>query len=269
MHSPLVSSCIFTCISATVHPYIMCVSVCLSDDSICRAASSPRSEPRQLSDRLCGRVNAMSCWTIWDGSVCDSRYGLSSWMIYLIFDDDLPHIRCCSHPHTHTQTHTDVCIKKDTHLAVGPVTVPPKRLPHLVLLPVLIATRVELRGSICGLWGNGKGGKVLCAVPSPAPASPISSLLCHLSHTAPDHHWVTQRGKILRKMPVCLMVGTHCTHLEIWWFNSNSYCMSQSFTIKSQSKQLMCSHRTVQSSSSHCAHKMVCSSSDLSIDDCQ
>lgn len=55
--------------------------------------------------------------------------------------------------------------EKDAHLAAGPVTVAPKRQQAVVLLPVLIATGVELGGgggSIRGLWGRrrreGSGG---------------------------------------------------------------------------------------------------------------
>lgn len=71
----------------------------------------------QLSDRLCGRVNAMSCWTIWDGSTRDSHYGLSSWLIWvgtrmtsytMLPPHPLPHIPSPSTTSTtHKPTHTD------------------------------------------------------------------------------------------------------------------------------------------------------------------
>lgn len=186
MHSPLVSSCIFTCISATAHPYITCVSACLSDDSICRAASSPRSKPRQLSDRLCGRVNAMSCWTIWDGSARDSRYGRSSWLIWVG-----THIT--SYTMLPTPTHTHWCMHKKGHTSCH-------RACHSSPQEAAAFGFIARIDCYCG-WvggdqyvdygGREKGGKVLCAVPPPAPASPISSLLCHLCHTAPDHHWLS------------------------------------------------------------------------------
>lgn len=47
----------------------------------------------------------------------------------------------------------------------------------------------------------------------------------------------------------CVRLGTRCVVLEILQFNSTSHCASQSFTIKSQSSWLLCSHCTVWSSS--------------------
>lgn len=98
----------------------------------------------------------------------------------------------------------------------------------------------------------------------------------HFSVTCPARHLITTDYPLSRperkdiKKDACVSYGGDTLYsFKNWWFNSCSYCTSQSFTIENQSKQLMCSHRTVQSLSSHCTGEKVCwlMMSDLSIDD--